>query len=662
MDNGIMPDLVTTLDFRKLNSEKLSPDLVDAGEFALVANIFSSGLTAKRLSPKGLFFSFQENDTQKWLMDAWGINSTMPPVNSVALLSLSLAQMIQADPVILVGYDFALTSKDLDHAKGAVFSYGWHKGDGIEVPGIDGRPVKTRRFLFDFKQNFEAILAREPRSYINATASGAHIEGTRVKSLKAVLDQDLVSPVPVWDIINGCIRPKDGQSVTGLLKAARIQLSLAAKTDKQVKAAVGLNQKLWIAAKKKKKNGGRQKGPGLPENIQTMHRALEKSLSPIIPFIPMEELAARFLDEAEEIRRKLPGAGPIDTLIRDCAVLERTLAGHLHGLAGFQKSIERLTAYLEKEDLILARLHQGKFREKDLVELAGLYAENKDSAKTLRLLDAHGDKFLGSPRVRILKGECHAWQLEFDTAFTEWEGVLEQESGLDKQIGQIRRSMGEYWIQRGINEPLILETCLKRAFLLCREISFFLEYKDTAWPVYAKKINQALAGNQSALAQSLLLTWEPASESIPQWSYFMARLFSDKGEKEKALGSIEKALEKNQNHALWMALHARLLMETGQFDLGISRLSKAVELDPTQALLWEELGDFLFTTKDFTGAAIAYEKCATALPDRADTLKKMGDCFVHLNEIEKAGTVYGMVLEKVPGHEGARAGIAKMKK
>ncbi|MCA1795792.1 MAG: hypothetical protein LC660_18330 [Desulfobacteraceae bacterium] len=58
-------------------------------------------------------------------MDALNVKYQMPPVATVASLSLSLAQMLEADPVIFVGYDFALTSTETDHVENTVFNHGW---------------------------------------------------------------------------------------------------------------------------------------------------------------------------------------------------------------------------------------------------------------------------------------------------------------------------------------------------------------------------------------------------------------------------------------------------------------------------------------------------------------------------------------------------------
>ena len=118
LNNGIIPDFVTTLDFRDLNSDKLSPHLLKEAPFSLVAVISTSVPTARRLPLDHLFYCFQDNDTQEWMIDALKVQNLMKPSGTVASLSLSFAQMIEADPIIMVGHDFALISENADHVKG----------------------------------------------------------------------------------------------------------------------------------------------------------------------------------------------------------------------------------------------------------------------------------------------------------------------------------------------------------------------------------------------------------------------------------------------------------------------------------------------------------------------------------------------------------------
>ena len=75
-------------------------------------------------------------------------------------------------------------------------------------------------------------------------------------------------------------------------------------------------------------------------------------------------------------------------------------------------------------------------------------------------------------------------------------------------------------------------------------------------------------------------------------------------------------------------------------DEGVSKLDEAVAMDPKTAVLWEEIGDALSTGNDYDGALNVYEKCMTALPDRPETLKKMGDCYASAGQSEAARMAY----------------------
>ena len=663
---GITPDIVTTLDFRKLNSEKLSPDLIRSQNFSLVASIESSSLSAKRLAPRHLFFSFQENDTQKWLMKALKIRHTMEPVDSVALLSLGVAQMIGADPIVLVGHDFALTASETDHATGAVFTHNWHKNpDDMAVPGVNGGTVRTLRFLLEFKQSFEAMIPQKDGHYINATAAGAFIEGTEVKDLGTVIRELMTQPVDAQGIIQEAVNQSDPIEAIRLIKAAQKEIGIAEKTLKKVGNIITQNRKLADAIKKKKTLLSK---PGQSiqrhRDIQVQLDKLKKVQTRFTPYMPTEELFTPNLYQANSIKETEKPQSLFEMLDRDSRAVELEMEGHRQGLKLFISSVKRLAAYLKTEARILNLQNQGKAGEKDLLELAQLYLDHQDSAKACKLLEYRLAELPDSSNAMPLLGEAYAGLLNFGAAFDAWEKAEQKEPALKETIDRIRTKLARYWAVRSEAEPVIWEKCLRRSGGLDNSRKFLTGIDPSLWARSQTRIEQLTKTGQIREAKDLLEIWEPAQEDMPEWYFYSAKAVYAEDRTAQALEKMKKALTEIGEQtppAPWLAFLARLLMETDAFDQGIEQLEKAVALDPAEAVLWEELGDTFFEAGDYESAAASYEKCYAALPDRLTSLCRFGDCCRLQGQDEAAEKVYRMVLEKAPGHQGAQEGLATLR-
>ncbi|SLM30723.1 hypothetical protein MTBBW1_2380047 [Desulfamplus magnetovallimortis] len=363
--NGINPDFVVTLDYRELNSEKLSPDVVSSADFSLVATITSSVPTARRLPLKNLFFCFQDNDTQSWLIEALKIKYLMEPVGTVASLALSFAQMIGADPIIMTGYDFALTTEETDHVGGVVFNHGWHLKDGsFVVKSIDGHGVRTLDFLFEFKQNFEQNLKKYQCEYINATAAGAHIEGTRVESLDNVINNYLREPLDQGQIIKAAMEDSPTPAISSFIAAAKLQIDVANKSLKQIQALQKQNSKVVQAIQKySKKLKGRVDGINrlsqLTPQVQKDKKKLNQMYKRLKPFMPMEEVAAKKIHEARSFEETEAVSNYIETVLKESRVLELEMEGHQYGVEVFIASVEGLVKFLEMEENILGKEFAG---------------------------------------------------------------------------------------------------------------------------------------------------------------------------------------------------------------------------------------------------------------------------------------------------------------
>ena len=660
LKHGITPDFVVTLDYRELNSEKLSPDMVSSSDFSLVAGITSSVPTARRLPLKHLFFCFQNNDTQNWLLNALDIRYLVEPVGTVASLALSFAQMIGANPVIMVGYDFALTVKDTDHVEGVIFNHNWHlRKDAITVKGVDGRDVRTLDFLLEFKQNFEQNMKLHSRDYINATAAGAHIEGARPESLDLVIKSRLSALQDVDQIVEAALQRKAPLSLSRFAAAARRQIKMAENSLKQINSIQETSRKVVKGIEGLKDDGaGEISGISqLPVPLQKDKRKLNKLYAKLKPFMPMEEVAAKKIYQARKVEEIERAENYIEIILKESKILDLEMEGHEYGIRIFIESVSSLLAFLQREDQVL-NLKAGKSRE--ILALAELYIDEMCPVKALSLLEKCVADDSSSAQVHLFMGVAQAQMLRFEDAFYSWNMAEENEPGCAEAIHEHRRRLADYWVKRGQQEPSIIEKCIKRALRLCEARDFWTDPDNKAWRKSVIKINELFKAKNIEAAESFLIIWRPVKDFIPEWDFLMARARFEKDEREDALSLMESALQANPENPEWLAFSARILLETGPFDKGIERLQKAVSQDRSQAVLWEELGDTLSGMKDYESAVVAYEKCFLALPDRIDVLRKYGDCYYNTGQYEAAKAAYQAVLEKDPANESAQIKISKL--
>ncbi|WP_321493278.1 6-hydroxymethylpterin diphosphokinase MptE-like protein [uncultured Desulfobacter sp.] len=677
LNNGITPDFVTTLDFRDHNSDKLSPHLIKKAPFSLVAVISTSVPTARRLPLDHLFYCFQDNDTQTWLIDALKVQNLMKPAGTVASLSLSFAQMIEADPIIMIGHDFALVSEHADHVKGTVFNHNWHQGKNlITVQGVDGNMVKTQDFLLEFKQTFEEIMHHYPCRYINATAEGAHIEGTIVQNFEHVLKNDLMQEINVDATIKSALEKRPCVALSKLLKAANHQLREAQSRLKQVNSILSSNEKVvrFIENLSDPLSIKIDSFAKLPKQIQNYKQNILKARNRLKSFLPIEEVAAKMINEARIVQEIEKPDTYLEALRKEAKIITLEMGGHQKGLMTFCEEVVRLVSFLEQEDQLLSDLNaDSSFSIKNALALTELCLKEMCPIKAIRVLElilSTAEKV--SPdmdKAKLFMGVAKTQLLDFESAEKWWTiDMVQDKPVILNLLREQRREMGEYWLTR-LTE-LALPRYLEWALRSCQEKEFVVKVKQENWEIAVQWFSYWIEKEKNAdVTEEFLNLWIPVCEETPEWHYWKARCMAERDDKFAAsvylenhlLGSDHLYHSNEPSYPAWLAFLARLLMETDRFDQGIRKLTQAVALDANQAVLWEELGDTFFEHDDFASAAVAYEKCFIALPGKIHVLKKFGDCYLKQGFIEAAETAYQAVIQKDPVNEPAQSALQKLK-
>ncbi|MCK5230751.1 MAG: tetratricopeptide repeat protein, partial [Desulfobulbaceae bacterium] len=660
----------TTLDFQDLNFEKIAPCMGRDWPFALVSNIKGTPITPKRFPARHLFLTFPEDKPHMWMAKSLGINQFLPPMSSVANLSLGLAIHLGADPIFFVGQDLAFTSRKNDHAEGTVF-HSDDPGSTMEtqfVEGIDGNKVETARDFMTLQKQFEDVISSFPRNYWNCSAAGVRLKGAPSIELAEAAKMFMRETVPVSEFVDEAIKNGKDFAVQPFLKESVKVLRKISMFQKQLKTALALWEKIdSFLAGPAQQSAPAQSFDEFPEKIKQKLRRFDKInclMDKDLPFwdqvleLTFEKLKNndRVARENERIREE---EGYHPWLMAELVRIEAVNKARLDALQLYGNELGAVVNHLVKEKKLRASA-RSKTKVDSRLALARLYNESGDLNLAVNVL-ADCDAGAGDERIDLLKGEVSAGLLDLEDAWRYWQRAAGRGGEISSRIaGAARRAMVP-WLD-GIeklgkdhgNNPALLTTLFVRIDKLLLPDAPLPARIESVWQENKKEIAGLLDEQKNDKAMKAISPWLIFSSRLPEISFLHARLLYAGNELPGAMRQLAAALDKKPEEAGWLALLARVELESGHFDSGVVRLQQAVAIDPRYATLWEELGDVLMQQADHEHAVIAYERCFVALPDYLIALVKMGDSYLHNCKPEAARAAYEAVLAKDPGNEEAR--------
>ncbi|MEW6593985.1 MAG: 6-hydroxymethylpterin diphosphokinase MptE-like protein [Thermodesulfobacteriota bacterium] len=670
---GIMPDFVTTIDFHYVNFEKMAPYTAASSPwpFSLITTIKGVPLIPKRLPVKHRFWTFHDDRAQLWLMEALQVDELIPPAASVAHLSLGCALLMGCDPIILVGQDLAYNSGTATHAAGTII-----KGSGLPegvdlfmVEGVDGGQVHSDRALMCFQKVFEDVFAALPdRTFLNATAAGARLAGTRRVTLPEVGAEWLPDSVPVQPVVDEVVGCRTVFPVEGFLAACRSDMAALKNLQKKFTEVRRLADaaRQGVAGLRRKRSAIAEFSRLPPElaeklrNLDRMSNAMDASLRfanqvveltfPALTTNERQRMANERLQEQEGYLAWL--AAEIERI--DTVNSEKQKACTMHG-----ELLTKLAHHLEDEGRLLGQASSCPAME-TLLALARLYA----GAGDYQLAREWIEKVLAMPEASfesyVLAGRIRAELLDFSGARAAWQQAMVLAPEAVTEVSRVRQHLAAGWVEiahrhgmpgssREDDHPRLLPLWLGRAAMLLEGEKELPPLLPLLWNKHRENMEQWLVAGRHDLVDLLLAGWEVFAERFPEVLVIRARSAAARGDQAVALECLEKAVQRDSGQAQWLALLARFLLEAGRFDEGLSRLREAVSLDRETAILWEELGDTLVAMQDRAGALTAFEQCYLALPERLDVLCKMGDCYLAAAQPESAMAAYEAFLARRPG-------------
>jgi hypothetical protein len=192
LENNIKPHLVVSLDPGKGAYEVINENL--NCDVPLITNIASNSKVINEYRGEKIFSNSDEGKELVKQLTNKEIDVILQG-GSVANFSMSIADYIGCDPIILIGQDLAYTDGKC-HSEGALIkeiNKEQNKVDnesGIEIEDIYNNKVLTNGVWLSFLRWFESYIQYyTDKEVIDATEGGAKIKGTKIMTLKDTIDK-----------------------------------------------------------------------------------------------------------------------------------------------------------------------------------------------------------------------------------------------------------------------------------------------------------------------------------------------------------------------------------------------------------------------------------------------------------------------------------------
>jgi len=238
LQHKIKPDIVVSIDYGQ-GARNLFEGVMEQTEDLLLAadpEVYPGVLS----DFKGKKFIINlPKPLTNWLSNFIENKGLLEKGATVAHAAFSLAKTVGADPIILIGQDLSFPG-GITHAQGVIsrekIAIGIDKKTGkkyllqenkdgkciardlIMVKDIYGKEVPTRADMYSYLIYFERLISLTQAKCIDATEGGAKIRGTKVMSLRQVIDRYCTEPVAVREVLDEAAEGEEKVNLEGLKK------------------------------------------------------------------------------------------------------------------------------------------------------------------------------------------------------------------------------------------------------------------------------------------------------------------------------------------------------------------------------------------------------------------------------------------------------------
>jgi Flp pilus assembly protein TadD len=339
LPQGILPDLVVTLDPQKINDDVKFRDLAHDPNVTLVYTPQSYPETIKNY-PGKKFVTAMSDPIYHRFAPFWEEKGDIAVnAQSVAHVAFNLAILLGVDPIVFIGLDLSFTQEKTHAGNLGDAPEGLPSDNKIWTTDIFGEPVQTLKLFQSFQYFFELVIQAAPSRCINATEGGVPLAGTQVMRLREVIDAYCqTEPCDIIGLIHTAASEPEKSDVPGLLdelKRVCHQIRTMAKTCRKILRNVRMLKRM--------ENAG-----------QTLHSRYAR-LSALV------EKATTYMQEQKEILNLLPS--------------------HAYGLELYmsQQNIRDIDDIEDQEERFKRQLERAQVYYQGLVEVLDPFAQSAGS-------------------------------------------------------------------------------------------------------------------------------------------------------------------------------------------------------------------------------------------------------------------------------------------
>lgn len=676
--HGIMPHLVGTIDPLELIFEKVAGVAPQVQGTSLLCMSWASSKMIKFFPAEQIFWCFGAKPIEEWMVSLMGDNIVTPGASTVAHLNFLAAIIMGCSPIVFVGQDLAFSSTK-SHSSHAVLQTkdlgdALQKGNehAVWLDGIDGGKVLSDRGFLSNKLFFENMIKHREGLYINATEGGAHIEGTQVMLLQAVLDRYCVNSVEINEKLRPTDEHKQDRRRTRFLqefdRVAKLGRSILKVLDKTDKLSRNILQHL---DRNPKSDPARYRSfNDLPDSIKKKVVELDRlnkkldNESGIWPLLQEVTMAG--------LRRSEQQKHAIDSLANDPNRYMEWLQNNIQRflqineirrevLPLLTETLANDVTFLQAEEKLLNGLRKD---DPDMImELAQLYYEAGNLNLARPLINRLADLNPESAEVNFLQGWVAAHYTEYAQAELFFAKAVAANHDYGLKIETFRQHQGDAYVKYAAFFREMDKATSRR--LLTKGLVYAPEHPEIRQQLTAlcdqalNEIKQTAERERFTRTMGVINGWLGdlttndrlaailGPERIAQFHRARGIILAEENDYPQAIEAFNNALCLTPNDPTLHISLTDMYFALDHYPQGIAHLDKAVSLDSAYVIYWEEIGDSLTEASQHADAIVAYEKCFTILPERVNLLKKIGDCYLAAGQLEAAKEVYLLLKGKM---------------
>ncbi len=628
--NDITPDYVTSVDFQKPNlikfrsvlsekevNRKLSlisvPDV-----YHVIPYLFENYYYIPK---KSLFYAM---DKSALPMDL--------PMNAVSHLSLSIALLLGADPIIMAGYDWSYPG-GADHAAGAEMENITNYSD-ITVESNLGDKVMTDPNLLSGLKVTETIVAQaKNRRFINVSLGGAKIAGAEVMSMNEAAEKFCKNHVE-----KSSSETKTGQS--DYKKRYDELLLIVKRVIKQFEYFIKQSEKALKLNKISMKN---------VKNIQAIKPKIDESnkINNKITDDPVFDnvLSQYYFKEFYQFFRKefdIEGQSVKERIERSNEYFN-LIKSYSARLLPEMRKLKRALEYYE---------NLPKINKKSLKDMIEIMYEYGDIYGAKAILDRLIENDSENAELYYLRAKiCSLNQFMHTQAMTDYEKA--------KELGMSGEKFYDEYKQESYKIAALYhlaDMAMKRGNR--KEAKRVLQMADDCDPDSgAKRLIEAIEREEANM--KLLKKQNELAEHLKQdEQYILDKVKIEKlikeGKTEEAIDPLKELVEKYPELSSNLFLLGSIYLDKKQFDVAEIWLKKAWEVAPFDSMIAVALGKLYLQTDDYASADRFFRVALNNKPDLYELYEILGDIAYESENYSEAIGLYNKFLKASGNLEAAK--------